>query len=133
MNLWSVTERFIQERTILNNVSPATISWYRYSLKAFQPVLEAEFESMPVNCGHRQPGTSWWEEVCRRVKLSFPAVAILVATSFMVFRLQSTPLIGGQYLTQIEQHDGVGPLKGGPSRHHAVYLGQHSRLVQMIG
>ena len=48
MTLWSITERFIQERTILNNVSPATISWYRYSLKAFQPVLEAEFESMPA-------------------------------------------------------------------------------------
>jgi site-specific recombinase XerD len=48
MTLWSVTERFIQERTILNNVSTATISWYRYSLKAFQPVLEAEFEFMPA-------------------------------------------------------------------------------------
>jgi site-specific recombinase XerD len=45
MNLWSVTERFIQERQILNNVSPATIDWYRYSLQAFQPVLEAEFEA----------------------------------------------------------------------------------------
>jgi integrase/recombinase XerC len=45
MKLWSVVERCIQERQILNNVSPATIQWYRYSLKAFQPVLEAEFES----------------------------------------------------------------------------------------
>lgn len=45
MNLWSFTERFVQERKILNNVSPATLDWYRYSLKAFQPVLEAEFES----------------------------------------------------------------------------------------
>ena len=45
MKLWSVVERFIQERRILNNVSPATIQWYQYSLKAFQPVLEAEFES----------------------------------------------------------------------------------------
>jgi len=46
MNLWSFTERFIQERKILNNVSPATLAWYRYSLKAFQPVLDAEFEAM---------------------------------------------------------------------------------------
>jgi site-specific recombinase XerD len=46
MNLWSFTERFVQERSILNNVSPATLQWYRYSLKAFQPVLEAEFEAM---------------------------------------------------------------------------------------
>ncbi len=45
MNLWSVTDRFIQERKILNNVSPATVKWYEYSLKAFQPVLEAEFEA----------------------------------------------------------------------------------------
>ena len=48
MILWSATERFIQERTILNNVSPATISLYRYSLKAFQPVLEPELEFMPA-------------------------------------------------------------------------------------
>src|SRR5438034_9289641 len=45
MNLWSFTERFVQERKILFNVSPATLQWYRYSLKAFQPVLEAEFEA----------------------------------------------------------------------------------------
>src|SRR6185369_14533301 len=46
MKLGDFTERFVQERRILNNVSPATIQWYRYSLRAFQPVLEAEFESI---------------------------------------------------------------------------------------
>jgi len=46
MKLADSTDRFIQERRILNNVSPATIQWYRYSLRAFQPVLEAGFESI---------------------------------------------------------------------------------------
>ena len=46
MNLWSSTERFIKERQILNNVSPATISWYKYSLQAFKSVLETEFETI---------------------------------------------------------------------------------------
>jgi integrase/recombinase XerD len=46
MQLSTFTERFIQERKILFNVSPATLQWYRYSLKAFQPVLEAEFEAI---------------------------------------------------------------------------------------
>ena len=45
MKLWSFTNRFIEERQILNNVSSATLTWYRYSLKAFQPVLEAEYEA----------------------------------------------------------------------------------------
>ena len=41
MNLWSFTDRFVQEQKILFNVSPATLAWYRYSPKAFKPVLEA--------------------------------------------------------------------------------------------
>jgi len=45
MNLWHHTARFIQERRILSNVSQATLSWYQYSLKAFQPALEADFET----------------------------------------------------------------------------------------
>ena len=48
MNLRNFTDRFIQERRILTNVSPATVSCYTYSLKAFQPVLETEFESLPI-------------------------------------------------------------------------------------
>ena len=48
MNLWSFTDRFVQEQKILFNVSPATLAWYRYSLKAFKPVLEAEFQSTPA-------------------------------------------------------------------------------------
>lgn len=47
MNLWSSTDRFIQERQILFNVSSATVKWYEYSLKAFKPVLEADFEPGP--------------------------------------------------------------------------------------
>ena len=39
-------ERFIEERRILNNISPATIQWYRYGLRAVQPALEVEFESI---------------------------------------------------------------------------------------
>ena len=48
MNLWSFTDRFVQEQKILFNVSPATLAWYRYGLKAFRPVLEAEFQSTPA-------------------------------------------------------------------------------------
>jgi site-specific recombinase XerD len=46
MQLWTYTDRFIQERRILFNVSPATLSWYQYSLKAFQPALETEFDTI---------------------------------------------------------------------------------------
>ena len=52
MKLADSTDRFIQERRILNNVSPATIQWYRYSLRAFQPVLEAGFESIGLFKGY---------------------------------------------------------------------------------
>ena len=47
MQLWNYTDRFVRERKILNNVSTATADWYHYSLKAFKPVLEAEYQSIP--------------------------------------------------------------------------------------
>ena len=46
MQLWNYTDRFVRERKILNNVSTATADWYHYSLKAFKPVLEAEYQSI---------------------------------------------------------------------------------------
>lgn len=42
MVLWQFTHRFIQERKILLNVSPATLQWYKYSLQAFRQVLERD-------------------------------------------------------------------------------------------
>jgi integrase/recombinase XerD len=39
------TERFIQERRFLKGVSPATEAWYKYSLKAFAPVLSEPYQS----------------------------------------------------------------------------------------
>ena len=47
MQLWNYTDRFVRERKILNNISAATADWYHYSLKAFKPVLEAEYQSIP--------------------------------------------------------------------------------------
>jgi hypothetical protein len=43
MQLWNFTDRFVRERKILNNVSSATADRYHYSLKAFKPALEAEY------------------------------------------------------------------------------------------
>jgi site-specific recombinase XerD len=43
--LASHTERFIQERRFLKGVSPATEQWYRYSFKAFAPVLSEPHQS----------------------------------------------------------------------------------------
>ncbi len=42
------TEAFIRERRILHNVSPATIEWYKSSLKAFEPVLQADLEPVQL-------------------------------------------------------------------------------------
>ena len=44
--LASHTERFIQERRFLKGVSPATEQWYKYSLKAFAPVLSEPHQSI---------------------------------------------------------------------------------------
>lgn len=38
-------ERFIKERQYLKGVSPATVEWYRYSFKAFLPVLSVPYQS----------------------------------------------------------------------------------------
>ena len=38
-------EQFIKERLYLKNVTPATVSWYRNSFKAFAPVLGQDFAS----------------------------------------------------------------------------------------
>ncbi len=43
--LASHTERFVQERRYLKGVSPATEQWYKYSLKAFAPVLSEPYQS----------------------------------------------------------------------------------------
>jgi site-specific recombinase XerD len=44
MKFAAYTEAFIQERRIFKDVSPATLEWYKYSLRAFQPVLDAELD-----------------------------------------------------------------------------------------
>jgi hypothetical protein len=43
--LASHTEQFIQERRFLKGVSPATEEWYKYSFKAFAPVLSEPHQS----------------------------------------------------------------------------------------
>jgi integrase/recombinase XerD len=49
--LASHIERFIQERRYLKGVSPATEEWYRYSFKAFSPVLDTPHKnSMGFKC-----------------------------------------------------------------------------------
>jgi site-specific recombinase XerD len=44
ISLLAVTERFIKERQYMKGVSPATVAWYRYSFKAFSPVLERPYQ-----------------------------------------------------------------------------------------
>ncbi len=44
-SLAQYTERFVKERRFLKGVSPATEQWYKYSLKAFAPVLSEPFQS----------------------------------------------------------------------------------------
>lgn len=43
--LASYVEQFIQERRFLKGVSPKTLEWYKYSFKAFAPVLTTSFEA----------------------------------------------------------------------------------------
>lgn len=44
-SLASFTDQFIRERRILKGVSPATEQWYKYSFKAFAPVLSEPYQS----------------------------------------------------------------------------------------
>ena len=48
MRLANFTDAFIQERKYLKGVSPATLDWYKYSFKAFEPVLDAELETSTI-------------------------------------------------------------------------------------
>jgi hypothetical protein len=48
MRLANFTDAFIQERKYRIGVSPATVDWYKYSFKAFEPVLNAEPEASTV-------------------------------------------------------------------------------------
>jgi|ERR1017187_4975348 hypothetical protein len=38
-------ERFTKERQYLKGVTPPTLAWYKYSLQAFGPVLQHEYET----------------------------------------------------------------------------------------
>jgi hypothetical protein len=40
MDLTELQELFVKERRYLNNVSPKTLEWYKYSFRAFAPQLK---------------------------------------------------------------------------------------------
>ena len=44
VNPLAFTERFIQEHPYIKEISPATVEWYRYTFKAFAPVLDRPYQ-----------------------------------------------------------------------------------------